>query len=53
MKWKRIKRIIGEIPLFYNKNTIYVMCITINALVDAVNNLAERLEKLDGDSHDA
>ena len=44
---KKIPKLKGVIPVFYSKNTIYEMSILINALADAVNYLAERVEELE------
>ena len=43
----KLQKIIGEIPYLYRRDTIYVMCVEINALIDAVNVLATELMKLE------
>ena len=45
-KMRRLNKLEGDIPCFYSRNTIYLMCIMINALVDAVNYLAGELEAM-------
>lgn len=47
-KMRRLNKLTGEIPCLYSRNTIYLMCIMINALVDAVNYLADQVEELQG-----
>lgn len=44
---KKLRRIIGDVPLFYHQNTIYVMAQVINQLVDRVNQLTEQVELLE------
>lgn len=46
-KFNKILRIEGEVPFFYKQNTIYVICVTINALVDAVNALVTEVKNLE------
>ena len=46
-KMRKLPKLKGEIPYIYKPSTIYEMGILINALVDAVNYLAERVEALD------
>lgn len=45
-KIKLLKKITGDVPTFYRTSTIYNMCVTINALVDIVNELNKRVEIL-------
>ena len=45
-KLKKLNKIIGEVPLLYKPSTVYNMCILINALVDEVNELNQRVEML-------
>ena len=45
-KIKKIKKITGDIPLFYNRQTIQEMSMRINALIDIVNELNDRVEFL-------
>ena len=45
-KIRMLKKIIGDVPTFYRTSTIYNMCVTINALVDIVNELNKRVEIL-------
>ena len=47
LKFNKIQKITGEIPCLYRRDTIYVMCVAINALIDAVNVLATELMKLE------
>ena len=42
----KMGKLTGEVPCVYRRETIYNMCIMINALVDAVNYLQDELEKL-------
>lgn len=43
---RKMGKLTGEVPCVYRRQTIYNMCVMINALVDAVNYLNEELEKL-------
>lgn len=45
-KMRRLNKLEGVIPMMYRRDTIYSMCIWINALVDAVNYLAGELESM-------
>ena len=45
-KIKKLGKIIGDVPLVYDRRTIFNMCILINALVDEVNELNKRVEML-------
>ena len=42
----KLNKLIGDVPLIYKSSTIYNMCILINALVDVVNALNDRVEIL-------
>ena len=46
-KLKKMPRLEGNIPFFYSQETIYEICISINALSGAVEYLAEQVEKLE------
>lgn len=49
VKTRRLRKmghLTGEVPYVYRRDTIYNMCIMINALVDAVNYLQDELEEL-------
>ena len=45
-KIKKIKKLVGDIPLFYSRQTIQEMSMRINALIDTVNELNDRVEFL-------
>lgn len=45
-KMRRLNKLEGVIPMMYRRDTIYSLCIWINALVDAVNYLAGELESM-------
>lgn len=47
---QKLRRIIGDVPLFYHQNTIYVMATVINQLVDTVNQLTQQVERLETQS---
>lgn len=47
-KVKRLGKLVGDVPLLYKRETIYNMCILINALVDRVNYLCDLLEEKAG-----
>lgn len=36
----------GDIPLLYNREAIYTVCVVINRLVKEVNRLSEEVERL-------
>lgn len=36
----------GDIPLFYNREAIFTICVVINRLVKEVNRLSEEVERL-------
>lgn len=46
-KLKKMPKLSGNVPLFYSRDCIYTMCIAINALSNAVDYLAEKVEKLE------
>ena len=46
MKKIRVLKLRGEVPMMYSRTTIYNICILLNAVVDAVNYLAQELEKM-------
>lgn len=45
-KKKKLNRLKGEIPLFYNRESLYTICVLINILVDEVNRLSDEVERL-------
>ena len=45
-KIKKLKKITGDIPLFYSRQTVQEMSLRINALIDIVNELNERVDYL-------
>ena len=47
-KIKRLAKLRGDIPFVYRRDTIYNMCILINALIDRVNLLCDFMEKQQG-----
>ena len=47
-KIKRLVKLRGDIPFIYRRDTIYSMCILINALIDRVNLLCDFMEKQQG-----
>jgi hypothetical protein len=46
-KLRRLKKLTGEVPYFYHRETIYNMALLINALVGYVNCLADKVEALE------
>lgn len=45
LKLKKMPQLRGEAPIFYSRETIQNMCLTINALARAIDFLAEKVEK--------
>ena len=43
---RKLKKLQGEVPCLYKRETIFAMCLLINALVDAVNYLSDEVEEL-------
>ena len=43
---KKLHGLQGDIPLFWNREAIYTMCVVINRLVKEVNRLEEEVERL-------
>lgn len=46
-KINKMPKLQGEIPLLYKRETIFNMCIAINALIDRVNYLVKTVEQLE------
>lgn len=52
-KLKKMPKLEGNVPMHYSRYTIYEMCIAINALADAVDYLAKKVEELErGNNND-
>ena len=51
-KKKKLSRLQGDIPLFYNRESIYTICVAINRLVQEVNRLSDEVERLSKNSKD-
>lgn len=45
-KAKKLNGLQGDIPLFYNREVMYTICVVINRLVIEVNRLSEEVERL-------
>lgn len=44
---KKQRKISGEIPYLYNRETIWLICTVINNLVECVNQLIDAVNKLE------
>lgn len=42
----KLRGLQGDIPLFYNRESIYTICVVINRLVKEVNRMSEEVERL-------
>lgn len=45
-RFKKLCKLTGDVPRFYNPHTIYTIGILLNMLVDDVNYLGEEVERL-------